>query len=524
MAGAGWDEFPKCPANYGPLTPLTFIKRAAELYPDRASVIYGRRRFTWRMTMERSRRLASALLVKSISPGDTVAVVAPNVPAMYEIHFGVPMAGAVLNSVNIRLDARTMAVLFQHSDAKLIFVDTEFVPVVLEALELWLTERPNLKKPPVIHIRDEEDETLSEELRKGKFAEMQEYEDYLLHGDASFPPRMPSDEWDAISINYTSGTTSHPKGVVYHHRGAYLNSLALVLDWGMKTWPVYLWTLPMFHANGWCFPWIVAAMGGTNICLRYVAAKRIHSAIIEQGVTHMCGAPVVLTILVNSPEFQRQPMPQKVEFMTAASPPPAAILAKMESMGFVMTHAYGLTECYGPALSCAWNPEWDLLPLEERAKIKARQGVGHLALPDTDVLDPQTMTPVTRDGQTMGEVMIRGHVVMKGYLKNQQATHEAFKGGWFHTGDLGVMHSNGYIELKDRSKDIIISGGENISSIEVEGILYHHPRVLEAAVVARPDEFWGETPCAFVTLKPNSASWTSTLPRQGVRIFNKISE
>ncbi|BFI23250.1 3-(methylthio)propionyl---CoA ligase [Marchantia polymorpha subsp. ruderalis] len=498
------DELPKCAANFSPLTPLTFIERAAKVYPDKESVIYGRRRFTWKLTMERCRRLASALVANRILPGHTVAVVAPNVPAMYDIHFGVPMSGAVLNTINTRLDARTMAVLLQHSAAKLIFVDTEFVPVVRQAVELWAAEQPGLERPPLIHVKDEEDEALEAQLRRGLFEELPEYEDFILHGQPNFATRMPDDEWDSISINYTSGTTSHPKGVVYSHRGAYLNSLALAMDWGMRAEPVYLWTLPMFHANGWCFPWIVAAMGGTNVCLRHVAAKPIHAAIKGNGVTHMCGAPVVLTIIANSHEFEARPVAHEIEFMTAAAPPPAATLAKMEGLGFRMTHAYGLTECYGPALSCAWKAEWDRLPLEERARIKARQGVGHLALPDAEVLDPKTLTPVRSDGETLGEVMIRGHVVMKGYLNNPKATRDAFHGGWFHTGDLGVMHPDGYIELKDRSKDIIISGGENISSIEVESVLYRHPQILEAAVVARPHEFWGETPCAFVTLKSNS--------------------
>ncbi|CAM6083723.1 unnamed protein product [Calypogeia fissa] len=496
-------DLPKCEANYSPLTPITFIQRAAAVFPDRLAVIYGDQRFTWAETLERCRRIASALSQHGVSPGDTVSVVAPNVPAAYEMHFGVPMAGAVLNAINFRLDARTTSILLAHSEAKLVFVDTEFLPLVYEALSTHFP--PLARKPLVVHIQDKAYGKFAE-VTGGEFGNYLDYERFLTGGDPQCPIRWPKDEWDSIAVNYTSGTTAAPKGVVFHHRGAYISALTNVLDWSMKTGPVYLWTLPIFHCNGWCFTWALAARAGTNICLRYVTPKAVFDAIHEHRVTHLCGAPTVLNMLVNAEPHEKKPLLNKVEVYTAGAPPAARILKEVEEQGFSVTHAYGLTESYGPALTCAWKEEWDALPLDERAQLKARQGVGSLGLPVVEVVDPKTMTPVPLDGKTLGEVMLKGHVIMKGYLKAPQATEDAFKGGRFHTGDIGVMHPDGYVELKDRSKDIIISGGENISSIEVESILYKHPHVLEAAVVARHDDFWGETPCAFITLKSSAPS------------------
>ncbi|BBM98108.1 3-(methylthio)propionyl---CoA ligase [Marchantia polymorpha subsp. ruderalis] len=485
------DDLPKCEANYAALTPISFLKRTASVYPDRKSVIYGDRVFTWSQTFDRCRQLASALR-SFISAGDTVAVIAPNVPAMYELHFGVPMANAVLNTLNTRLDVRMLARILGHSEAKVFFVDTEFLEMAEQAVQQLS------KKPLIVHIEDK-----AFQARAGRPVHP-EYEDLLRRGDSKFPICWPADEWEAISINYTSGTTAHPKGVVYHHRGAYINALVSALDWQMPQGPVFLWTLPMFHCNGWLFPWTIAAQSGTNVCLRAVTPKAVFDAIAQHRVTHLCGAPVVLNMIYSAHEREKKPLPHAVHILTGGAPPPASVLLRIESLGFSVDHGYGLTESYGPATSCIWKPEWDSLPSEERASLKARQGVGHVGLVDVDVLDPHTMTPVPRDGQTMGEVMMKGNCLMKGYLKEPQLTEEAFRGGWFHTGDLGVMHPDNYIALKDRSKDIIISGGENISSIEVESVLFRHPHVLEAAVVARPDEFWGETPCAYVTLNDPS--------------------
>ncbi|CAM6083686.1 unnamed protein product [Calypogeia fissa] len=498
------DDLPKCEANYAPLTPITFIQRAAAVFPDRCSVIYGDQRFKWAQTYDRCLRVASALSSHGISPGDTVSVVAANIPAMYELHFAVPMAGAILNTINFRLDARTISLLLSHCEAKLVFVDTEFLPVVYEALRVHFPR--NVPKPFVVHIRDEAYPKYAEVTAAVEFKNLLEYEDLLKRGEPNFAIRWPKDEWDAISINYTSGTTAAPKGVVYHHRGAYLNSLSTVLDWDMPTGPVYLWTLPMFHCNGWCFTWTLAARAGTSVCLRYMIPKTVFAAIHEHRVTHLGGAPTVLTMLANAAEDEKKPLQHKVSIVTGAGPPAAAILARVEALGFSVTHGYGMTETYGPSVMNIWKEEWDALPLEERAQTMARQGVGSLTFPVVDVMDPKTMVPVPRDGKTMGELMIKGHCVMKGYLKNKRATDEAFEGGMLHTGDIAVMHPDGYLQLKDRSKDIIISGGENISSIEVESILYTHPHVLEAAVVARPDDFWGETPCAFITLLSSAPS------------------
>ncbi len=480
-------------ANFAALTPLSFLKRTAAVYPDRASVAYGERRFTWRETERRCRALASALSARGIGKGDTVAVFAPNVPAIFEAHFGVPMTGAVLNTINVRLDAETVAFILGHGEAKVLLTDREFSPVVSDALSR-MDRRP--------YVIDIDDPTAD----GGELIGDIEYEDFVASGDPGFEWQPPEDEWDAIALNYTSGTTGNPKGVVYHHRGAYLNALGNLMAQAILPHPVYLWTLPMFHCNGWCFPWTITALAGTHVCLRRVEAGPIYRAIADDGVTHFCGAPVVLNMLANAPESEKRPLPRRVEAMTAGAPPPAAVIEAMETAGFRITHVYGLTETYGPDVVCAWHEEWDALASAEQAGLKARQGVAYPVQEDIMVADADTLEPVPRDGETLGEVFHRGNIVMKGYLKNPQATEEAFAGGWFHSGDLGVWHEDGYVELKDRSKDIIISGGENISSIEVEEVLYRHPAVLEAAVTARPDEKWGETPCAFVTLKEGESA------------------
>ncbi len=482
------DGLEKNAANFAALTPLSFLKRTANVYPDGISVVYGERRFTWRETERRCRALASALTERGIGKGDTVAVFAPNVPAIFEAHFGVLMTGAVLNTVNVRLDAETVAFILGHGEAKVLLTDREFSPVVADALSRLD------RRPFVIDIDDPA-------VEGGDLVGDIEYENFLGSGDPGFDWRPPEDEWDAIALNYTSGTTGNPKGVVYHHRGAYLNALGNLVAQAIPPHPVYLWTLPMFHCNGWCFPWTITALAGTHVCLRRVEAGPIYRAIADDGVTHFCGAPVVLNMLANAPESEKRPLPRRVEAMTAGAPPPATVIEAMEAAGFRITHVYGLTETYGPDVVCAWHEDWDALPSAARAGLKARQGVAYTVQEDIMVADADTLDPVPRDGETMGEVFHRGNIVMKGYLKNLRATEEAFAGGWFHSGDLGVWHEDGYVELRDRSKDIIISGGENISSIEVEGVLYRHPAVLEAAVTARPDDKWGETPCAFVTLK-----------------------
>ncbi len=475
-------------ANYAALTPLTFIRRSARTYPDHIAQIHGDIRYTWAETYDRCRRLASALAKRGIGVGDTVAVMAPNVPAIFEAHFGVPMTGAVLNTLNIRLDAEGLAFILDHGEAKVLITDREFSGVIEGALAIAKVS------PLVIDIDDPE-------YVGGKLLGAVDYEAFLAEGDADYDWQPPDTEWRAISLNYTSGTTGNPKGVVYHHRGAHLMATGNALAWGMPAHPVYLWTLPMFHCNGWCFPWTLAAMAGTSVCLRRVEAGNIFAAIAGHKVTHFCGAPIVLSIVIDATDEQRRSIDHQVNVMTAAAPPPASILEAMEKDGFKVTHVYGLTETYGPAVVCAWKSEWDALPSEQRANLKSRQGVPYHELDDLMIADPKTLEPVPQDGETMGEVFFRGNAVVKGYLKNPGATEDAFSGGWFHSGDLGVWHPDGYIQLKDRSKDIIISGGENISSIEVESTLYKHPAVAAAAVVAKADDKWGETPCAFIELK-----------------------
>ena len=479
------------PANFQPLSPVPFLERAAAVFPNQTAIIHGSMRRSYAEFYRRARQLASALKLRGIGRGDTVSVMMANTPAMLECHYGVPMIGAVLNTLNTRLDAKILAFTLDHAEAKVVIVDREFSKVMREALAQASV------KPLVIDYDDPEFDGA------GELQGQLDYEALLASGDADFKWSLPDDEWDAIALNYTSGTTGDPKGVVYHHRGAYLLSLSNVLTGNMGRHPVYLWTLPMFHCNGWCFPWSVVAANGTHVCLRAVRAKPIYDLISHHQVTHLCGAPIVMSTLLNAPQAEKKPLPGSVVFFVAGAPPPAAVLAGMKTAGFSVTHLYGLTETYGPSVVNDWNAEWDALPDAEQAAKKSRQGVRYIALEGLDVLDPITLEPVAADGETMGEVMMRGNVVMRGYLKNPKATEEAFRGGWFHSGDLGVKHPDGYVQLKDRSKDIIISGGENISSIEVEDALYKHPAVQAVAVVARPDEKWGETPCAFVELKPH---------------------
>jgi fatty-acyl-CoA synthase len=486
-------DLDKKPANYQPLTPLGFLERAADVFPNRTAIVHGGRSTSYRDFHLRAKRLASALAARGIKRGDTVAVMLANTPAMLEAHYGVPMTGGVLNTLNTRLDAAIIGFCLDHGEAKVVIVDSEFSRTMKDALA-----RAKVK-PLVIDYDD------AEYAGEGERIGSIEYEEFLAEGSEDFERAAPGDEWDAISLNYTSGTTGDPKGVVYHHRGAALLALGNVVTCGMKKHPVYLWTLPMFHCNGWCFPWSISAVVGTHVCLRQVRAKQMYDLIAAHKVTHLCGAPIVMAALLNAPENEKKPLPHVVEFFTAAAPPPEAVLAEMKGAGFNVTHLYGLTETYGPAVVNDWHGEWDALPAGDQAARKARQGVRYGALEALDVLDPETMQPVPRDGATLGEVMFRGNVVMKGYLKNPSSTQKAFAGGWFHSGDLGVVHPDGYVQLKDRSKDVIISGGENISSIEVEDALYKHPAVQAAAVVAKADEKWGETPCAFIELKPGKA-------------------
>lgn len=492
MAGIYDTDLDRTAANYQPLTPLGFLERAASVFPARTAIVHGDLRRSYKDFYARARRLASALERHGVGPGDTVAVMLPNAPAMLEVHYGVPMCGAVLNALNTRLDAAILAFTLDHGEAKVLITDREFSPVIKATLALARV------KPLVIDYDDPEYSGAGDRL--GTL----DYEDVLASGDPDYEWVRPSDEWNAISLNYTSGTTGDPKGVVYHHRGAHLLAVGNVVTCTLGKHPVYLWTLPMFHCNGWCFPWSISVVAGVHVCLRQVRAKPIFDAIADHGVTHMCGAPIVMSALLSASQDDKRPLPHTVDFITAAAPPPEAVLAAMQEAGFNVTHVYGLTEVYGPSVVNDWHSEWNDLPPEERAMKKARQGVRYSALDALDVMHPETMVPVPADGTTLGEVMFRGNVVMKGYLKNPSATQAAFAGGWFHSGDLGVKHPDGYVQLKDRSKDIIISGGENISSIEVEDALYKHPAVSAAAVVARPDEKWGETPVAFVELRPGA--------------------
>jgi fatty-acyl-CoA synthase len=491
MAGQYSTDLDKNAANFTPLSPLTFIERAASVYPERTAVIYGEVRRNWADTYARCRRFASALRQRGVGDDDTVALMLPNLPAMVEAHFAIPMAGAVILGLNIRLDADMIAFQLKHGNVRVLFTDREFSATVRDAVA-QLDDKPL--------VVDVDDPTYD----GGEFIGELEYEAFLQQGDPEFEWRLPEDEWRAISLGYTSGTTGDPKGVVTHHRGAYLNAVSNALGWNMDAFPVYLWTLPMFHCNGWCFPWTLAALNGSSVCLRAVKADAIFDAIKRHKVTNLCGAPIVLSLMANADDALKSGIEHQVNIMTAAAAPPPAILEAMARLNFKVTHAYGLTETYGPAVVCAWHDEWDELPVTEQAEMKARQGVRYPMLEKLVVMDPETMQPVPRDGETIGEIMFRGNIVMKGYLKNPTATTKAFEGGYFHSGDLAVCHPDGYIEIRDRSKDVIISGGENISSIEVEAVLYRHPAVLEAAVVAMPDDKWGETPCAFLTLREDA--------------------
>ena len=480
---------PQTPANYVPLTPLSFIARAAQVYPSRPAVIHGALTRNWRDTYARCRQLASALAQHGIGTGDTVAVMLPNIPAMVEAHFGIPMTGAVINALNTRLDAAAIAFMLDHSETKVVLVDREFAGVMKEALAQAKV------KPLVVDVDDPEYTGV------GVVIGSIEYETFIAKGDAHYAWQHPTSEWQAIALGYTSGTTGNPKGVVTHHRGAYLNATSNIVVWNLPHFAVYLWTLPMFHCNGWCFPWTLAEIAGTNVCLRKVEAKAIFDAIRSHKVTHFCGAPIVHSTLVNAPAALKVGITHKVSALVAGAAPPASMIEGVEQLGFDLTHVYGLTEVYGPAAVCAKQPEWADADIGERARLMGRQGVAYSLQEGITVMDPETMQEVPADGETMGEIMFRGNIVMKGYLKNEKATQEAFKGGWFHTGDLAGLHPEGYVKIKDRSKDIIISGGENISSLEVEDVIYRHPAVLACAVVAAPDPKWGETPCAFVELK-----------------------
>ena len=483
-------------ANYVPLTPLSFLQRSSTVYPDKTAVIHGDQRYSYHEFAERCRRLASALAAHGIGCGDTVSVMAPNVPAMLEAHYGVPMTGAVLNALNYRLDAATISFILDHAQTKVLITDREFSETISQVIK-------NVKHPLlVIDI----DDPLYE---GGELLGECDYEAFLMRGEPDFDGPPLEDEWQAISLNYTSGTTGNPKGVVYHHRGAYLNALGQILVFNLSESSIYLWTLPMFHCNGWTYTWGVTAAAGTHVCLRRVDPALIFPMIKQHGVTHMCGAPIVLNMLIHAPAEQRVDFGRTVDVATGGAAPPGKVIAEMEGLGFRVTHLYGLTETYGPATVCAWQHAWDELDLETRMNMMVRQGVAYHTLEDIMIADPKTMEPVPSDGKTMGEVMVRGNTAMKGYLKNPNATDEAFRGGWLHTGDLGVRHPNGYVEIKDRAKDIIISGGENVSSLEVEEMLYRHPSIMEAAVVARPDDYWGETVCAFVTLKPDAGDVTA---------------
>ncbi len=492
------DDLARNAANFQPLTPLVFLDRSARVFPDHIAIVHGGLRVSYRDFYRRTRQLASALAQRGIGVGDTVSVMLANTPPMLEAHYGVPMLGAVLQAINTRLDAALIAFQLEHSESKAVIVDREFSAVMAEALQ-------KAKVTPLVVDFDDPEYPADAPSPKGAPVGTLDYEALIAEGDPDYAWRMPDDEWDAISLNYTSGTTGNPKGVVYHHRGAALMCYANALAGGMGQHPVYLWTLPMFHCNGWCFPWSLSAVAGTHVCLRWVRAKAIFRAIAEERVTHLCGAPAVMGAIVNASEDEKRPFDHAVAFITAAAPPPESVLKAMAEAGFSVTHVYGLTETYGPAVVNEWKSEWDALDAPAQTRLKARQGVRYPALEDLAVLDPESLAPVPADGETLGEVFFRGNIVMKGYLKNPAATEAALKDGWFRSGDLGVLHPDGYVQLKDRSKDIIISGGENISSIEVEEALYKHPAVAIAAVVAKPDEKWGESPCAFVELKPGAS-------------------
>lgn len=487
---------PATMANYTPLTPLSYLKRANDVYPHRIAVVHAQRELTWKQVYERCENAAARLTAMGVETGDVVAVVAPNIPALFELHYSVPMCGAILNPINTRLEPATIRYIVEHGGAKVMLVDADSTDSVRIALN-------GMKNPPTLIAIDDAEAS-------GELITTAEYEafvdpeftsDELPAIDPDWRWQMPADEWQSISLNYTSGTTGKPKGVVYHHRGAAMNAMSNLTGWNMGAFPVYLWTLPMFHCNGWCFPWSLAINGGTSVCLRNISAQTIYEKIERHNVTHFCGAPIILNFIINAEKEHIKPLARVVEIMTAAAPPPAKVLSGIEALGFHITHTYGLTETYGPAVMCAWQSEWDVLPEAERARLKSRQGVRYQVLDELDVMDPETMKPVPRDGKSIGEVMFRGNIVMRGYFKDAAANKEAFRGGWFHSGDLAIMDPDGYLRILDRSKDIIISGGENISSIEIEDVLYAHPAVLEAAVAARPDDKWGETPCAFVTLK-----------------------
>ncbi len=497
-------QLDKSEANFESLSPLLFLERTANVFPDKLAVVYGDLRRNWSSVYSRSCQLASALTKLGIVKGDTVAVIAPNLPEVFEAHFGIPMSGAVLNTINTRLDVDNISFILGHAEAKVLLVDSEFLSTAQAAIDALNDDFPHpkivvIKDPTIEHTFD-----LQAVQASADDKELVDYEAFLKTGDADFAWQVPNDEWDAISLNYTSGTTGNPKGVVYHHRGAYLNAINNAVTWEIPQHACYLWTLPMFHCNGWCFPWTMAAKAGVNVCLRAINTQDIFSLIKQEKVTHFCAAPIVLNMMNNAPDNEKTGFEHQIKVMTAGSAPPASVIQGMESLGIEVTHTYGLTETYGPSVVCAWDSDWNDLDISDRAMLKSRQGVRTTMLEGLDVLDPDTMQPVPRDGKTIGEVMIRGNIVMKGYLKNSPETKKSFDNGWFHSGDLGVCHSNGYIELKDRSKDIIISGGENISSIEIEGVLYQHPEILEAAVIAKPDEKWGEVPIAFVKLKNDS--------------------
>ena len=492
MTDAYRKDLDRNPANHTPLSPLSFLARSAAVFPEKVAVRHGDLTWTYAEFFANARRLASALERAGIRAGQTVSAMLLNTPPMLDAHYGVPMMGGVLNALNTRLDAAGIAFILDHGECKLVIVDSELAPLMSEALDLMSGPRPQ-----VVEYTDPTATAPATGLGT-------DYDAFLENGDPEYAWKMPGDEWDAIALNYTSGTTGNPKGVVYHHRGAYLLATGNVLHTAMTGTAVYLWTLPMFHCNGWCFPWSISLVGGTHVCLRQVRAKAIYDAIADYGVTHLCGAPIVMSTLLAAPADEKRELDRRVSFFTAAAPPPESVLAGMKQAGFDVTHVYGLTEVYGPAVINDWKPEWDALSDDEQARLKARQGVNYQQLEGIDVMDADTMTPVARDGETIGEIMLRGNVVMKGYLKNPSATQEAFDGGWFHTGDLAVMHADGYVQIKDRAKDVIISGGENISSIEVEDVLFKHPAVAMVAVVAKEDEKWGETPCAFIELKPGS--------------------